>query len=159
MAWEIERKYLVDLRLWRPASPGAAYRQGYISDAVSGCVRVRIAGDAAMLTIKGPTTGIRRREFEYAIPVADAQVMLDELCVGQIVEKTRHREVHHGCVWEIDVFHGDNAGLVVAEIELPETGTTFTLPAWAIREVSDDFRYSNSSLATHPFKLWQPALA
>ena len=159
MAWEIERKFLVDVRLWRPTSPGAAYRQGYISDEVSGCVRVRIAGDAALLTIKGPTTGISRLEFEYAIPGSDARMMLDELCAGRIVEKTRHREIHDGGVWEIDVFHGDNAGLVMAEIELPDAAATFSLPAWATSEVSDDFRYSNSNLATRPFRLWQPALA
>jgi len=155
MAWEIERKYLVDAHRWRPSSTGVAYRQGYVSEENGGCVRVRIAGDRALLTIKGPTAGIRRLEFEYAIPVADAAMMLDTLCGTRIVEKTRYREVHDGGAWEIDIFHGDNAGLIMAEIELPEIGSEFTVPAWALKEVSDDFRYANSSLATCPFKLWQ----
>ena len=159
MAWEIERKYLVDLRRWRPSSPGVAFRQGYIADGRGGSVRVRIAGDQGLLTVKGPTHGTRRLEFEYAIPIADAQVMLDQLCAGKIVEKTRHRELHEGRIWEIDVFHGDNAGLVVAEIELPEIESTFTLPAWASKEVSADLRYGNGRLAAHPYRSWQAATA
>jgi CYTH domain-containing protein len=159
MAWEIERKFLVDTRQWRPRSPGVAYQQGYVSDENGGCVRVRIAGDEALLTIKGPTSGTRRLEFEYTIPIDDARMMLNQLCGGRIVEKTRYREVHDGGAWEIDIFHGDNTGLVMAEIELPEIGVEFTLPAWASREVSDEFRYANSNLATCPYKLWRLALA
>ena len=118
MATEIERKYLVDTTRWHPGSSGVTYRQGYLLESKKGAVRVRIAGERAYLTIKSATEGISRREFEYPIPLADAMVMLDALREHAPIEKTRYREEFAGHVWEVDVFHGDNDGLVIAEIEL-----------------------------------------
>ncbi len=155
MATEIERKYLVKTELWRPAAAGVLYRQGYLSSAKERVVRVRIAGQEGFLTVKGPTTGIRRLEFEYPVPLADATTMLDELCERPIVEKTRHRENFGGRGWEIDVFHGDNDGLVVAEVEIPSADARIELPPWAGEEVSADPRYFNNNLIANPYKIWR----
>ena len=106
MAKEIERKFLVDTALWRAMAAGTLYRQGYLSSVNERVVRVRIAGDRGFLTIKGLTTGVSRLEFEYPIPLADATVMLDQLCERPLIEKTRYREVFAGWTWEIDVFTG-----------------------------------------------------
>jgi CYTH domain-containing protein len=155
MANEIEHKYLVKPGLWKPADAGVAYRQGYLSSVKERVVRVRIAGDQAFLTIKGVTRGLTRREFEYPIPVADADALLTEICEKPLVEKTRYREKvgHH--VWEIDVFHGDNDGLVLAEIEVASEAESFELPAWAGAEVSADARYFNSNLGVNPYRNWR----
>jgi adenylate cyclase len=128
--------------------------QGYLSSHPERVVRVRIAGDVAKLTIKGKTTGITRLELEYDIPIADAQRMLDELCERPLIDKHRYTEDHDGRTWEIDVFHGDNDGLVLAELELPSEDAPFTKPAWAGREVSDDPRYYNANLLAAPFNSW-----
>ena len=117
-------------------------------------VRVRIEGPAATLTIKGPTRGITRPEFEYAIPVEDAAEMLSGLCERPLIDKHRHTEKHDGCTWQIDVFHSENQGLIVAEIELPSEGATPSLPAWVRADVSDDPRYFNSNLLAHPYSAW-----
>ena len=154
MAVEIERKYLVDVSIWRPAGAGVAMRQGYLSSTPERVVRVRLDGERAQLTIKGVTRGISRLELEYDIPVADAHRMLDELCERPLIEKTRHREVHGGKRWDIDVFAGDNAGLVLAEIELASEDERVELPAWATTEVSHDARYYNVNLAKQPFTSW-----
>lgn len=154
MAREIERKFLVNLGLWKPAANGVDYRQGYLSSVKERVVRVRIAGEAAFLTIKGLTRGVTRLEFEYPIAPADARTMLDELCERPLVEKTRHVEEYGGRTWEIDVFHGDNEGLVLAEVELPEESAKVDLPPWAAQEVSADPRYYNSNLATNPYCNW-----
>lgn len=153
MAHEIERKYLVDVERWRPRDAGTLYCQGYLSSHPERVVRVRVHGTTAKLTIKGVTTGVTRAEFEYEIPVADATQLL-RLCEQPLIEKTRHTEDHHGMVWEIDVFHGANAGLVIAEVELESETQHVTLPAWATREVSDDARYYNSNLIARPFSTW-----
>jgi adenylate cyclase len=116
MPQEIEHKYLVRLDVWQPTEQGVLYRQGYLSTVEERVVRVRIAGERAYLTIKGAAHDITRLEFEYAIPVADAATMLDLLCERPLIEKTRYRQSFGGKTWEIDVFHGDNAGLVVAEV-------------------------------------------
>lgn len=154
MAQEIERKFLVRRELWRPASAGTPYRQGYLSSVMDRVVRVRIAGEAAFLTIKGITHNLTRSEFEYPIPPADAAAMLDHLCERPLIEKTRYVERVGAHTWEIDVFHGDNDGLTVAEIELARADEPFERPPWAGREVSDDARYFNSSLSRHPFRTW-----
>ena len=117
-------------------------------------MRVRIEGTQAKLTIKGVTTGITRAEFEYAIPVEDATILLDNLCEQPLIDKHRHKEVHAGKTWEIDVFHGLNQGLVVAEIELDAEDEAFERPAWAVKEVSSDSRYYNSNLLKNPFSTW-----
>ena len=118
MPSEIEHKYLVLKEAWTPQTSGVLYRQGYLSSTKERVVRVRIAGDRAYLTVKGPTTGVTRLEFEYPIPINDAATMLEHLCERPLIEKTRYREEFEGHRWEIDVFYGDNCGLVIAEIEL-----------------------------------------
>jgi len=128
-------------------------RQAYLSTDKDRVVRVRSAGPRAYLTIKGPGH-ISRAEFEYEIPLDDAALMLDRLCLPGLIEKTRYRQEFAGHMWEIDVFHGDNAGLVVAEIELREEGESFERPDWVLREVSGDPRYFNASLSRAPFKTW-----
>ena len=154
MGKEIERKYLVDLAAWVPHGPGKYYKQGYLSSLKERVVRVRIAGDKGQLTIKGLTSGVTRSEFEYPISIEDADLMLDNLCEKPLIEKHRHKEVHGGKTWEIDVFHGDNEGLVVAEIELASEDEAFEKPAWLGEEVSSDPRYFNSNLLKNPYKLW-----
>lgn len=157
MATEIERKFLVRRDVWRADSArGTAYRQGYLSDDPARTVRVRLAGAKATLTIKGVTRGIERAEFEYEIPPEDAVVLLETLCIRPLIEKTRYRLDHGGRTWEVDVFAGDNAGLIVAEIELPSADAQLELPPWVGAEVSDDARYFNSNLAKHPYTTWAP---
>lgn len=155
MATEIERKFLVNRELWRPAGAGTLYRQGYLCSAKERVVRARIAGDHGFLTIKGQTSGISRLEFEYPIPLADAAQMLDELCQGPLIEKTRHREVFAGRTWEIDVFHRDNEGLIIAEVELANPDDKIERPPWVGAEVSNDPRYFNNNLAANPYKNWR----
>ena len=155
MASETEHKYLVDTALWRPRGPGMLYQQGYLSSVMERVVRVRLAGDQGFLTIKGMTTGITRLEFEYPIPREDAAVLLDRLCERPLIEKTRHREVFAGRTWEIDVFHGENDGLVLAEVEVASPADTIALPPWARAEVSNDPRYYNNNLVAHPYKTWR----
>jgi adenylate cyclase len=153
MGQEIEHKFLVDTARWRPQGPGVAIRQGYLSADKARVVRIRTAGPDAYVTIKGPGQ-ISRAEFEYAIPLDDATLMLDRLCLPGVIDKTRYKQKLGGHVWEIDVFHGDNEGLVVAEIELKHEGEAFERPDWALDEVSEDPRYFNASLSKVPFKTW-----
>ena len=153
MAKEIEHKFLVKMDVWKPANAGVTLRQGYLSSVKERVVRVRTANDNAFLTIKGITTGMTRLEFEYPIPRTDADALL-ELCEKPLVEKTRYKEVIGGFTWEIDVFHGDNDGLVVAEVEVPSEATKFEMPPWAGIEVSSDPRYFNSNLAVNPYQNW-----
>lgn len=155
MPSEIEHKFLVRKGAWKPSTAGVQYRQGYLSSAKERVVRVRIAGDEAFLTVKGLTTEVTRLEFEYPIPVADAAIMLDELCERPLIEKTRYHEQFQGHRWVIDEFHGDNAGLVIAEIEVASASERFAVPAWAAAEVSNDARYFNSNLGTNPYKNWK----
>lgn len=155
MAKEIERKFLVKTADWVPQGAGKYYKQGYLNSQKERVVRVRIAGDKGQLTIKGITTGVTRAEFEYAIPTEEAGLMLDNLCEKPLIEKHRHKEVHGGKTWEIDVFHGDNEGLVVAELELKSEDEAFDRPAWLGEEVSSDPRYFNSNLLKNPYKNWK----
>jgi adenylate cyclase len=150
---EIERKFLVD-PAWRPRDAGTHYKQGYLSSAKERVVRVRIAGAAAKLTIKGITTGVTRAELEYDIPVADAQYMLDHLCERPLIEKRRHLETYAGHTFEVDVFEGANAGLVIAELELQSEDEAFERPPWLGAEVSGDPRYYNNNLILRPFTTW-----
>ena len=156
MAVEIERKFLVaDIgadAAWRQVT-GVVYRQGYLNRDKARTVRVRVAGSAAYLTIKGVSVGPTRAEFEYAIPVMDAEALL-LLCNGPLIEKTRHVLQHAGTTWEVDVFAGDNAGLIVAEVELSRPDEPFARPDWLGEDVSLDIRYYNSQLARHPYPTW-----
>ena len=127
--------------------------QGYLSLDPDRSVRVRLAGNKAWLTIKGRTEGITRAEFEYPIPPQDARNLL-EMCLPSVIDKTRHRIPFGGHVWEVDVFHGANEGLVIAEVELADESVILDPPPWAGAEVSSDFRYYNASLATRPFGAW-----
>jgi adenylate cyclase len=154
MGVEIERKFLVASEAWRAAAHRATrFSQGYLSRDPARTVRVRQAGEQAFLTIKGATTGATRAEFEYEIPLADATALL-ALCEGPLVEKVRHLVLHGGLTWEVDDFLGDNAGLVVAEIELSDEAQAFERPAWLGAEVTGDGRYVNANLAVRPFKRW-----
>jgi CYTH domain-containing protein len=150
---EIERKFLVKSDDWRQGASGTAYRQGYLCREPGRTVRVRMADGRGFLTVKGPTVGASRPEFEYTVPAEDAAQLL-ALCEGPLVEKTRYRIPFGGFVWELDEFLGDNRGLVVAEIEIPTEDTAFPLPPWAGSEVTDDPRYANSQLSVHPFSRW-----
>ncbi|MET0534894.1 MAG: CYTH domain-containing protein [Steroidobacter sp.] len=152
MGIEIERKFLVDGEDWRQATP-LRICQGYLNPDADRTVRVRIAGERAYLTIKGRSRGATRAEFEYEIPVADAEQLL-RLCEGPILEKHRHVLEHAGSKWEVDEFHGDNQGLIVAEIELESADQTFARPRWLRAEVTDDPRYFNSSLSKQPYRTW-----
>jgi adenylate cyclase len=159
MGIEIERKFLVMGDAWRAqASAQTRFSQGYLSRDPSRTVRVRIAGEQAFLTIKGATHGATRAEFEYAVPLADAQALLS-LCDGPVVEKIRHLCPHEGMTWEVDEFLGANAGLVVAEIELQSESQPFAQPAWLGTEVTGDGRYVNANLAVKPFSSWSVAKA
>ena len=154
MASEIERKFLVSSQGWRNGD-ATEYRQGYLGLDKERTVRVRAAGDTAFLTIKGITRGATRQEFEYEIPLADANQMLDTLCHRPLIEKRRYRVRHSGLDWEIDEFFGDNAGLVVAEVELESEDQAFDRPDWLGQEVTSDPRYYNASLVQHPYSAWK----
>lgn len=154
MSVEIERKFLVANDSWRADSDqGTAIHQGYLNSSVERTVRVRIYGDQGFLTIKGKSVSISRQEFEYEIPLEDAQSLL-KLCESPIIEKTRYIIEQGTLKWEIDVFDGVNKGLVVAEIELENEEQSFEKPTWLGDEVSSDTRYFNSSLISHPFCEW-----
>jgi adenylate cyclase len=153
MPVEIERKFLVAGTGWRLAN-GVRYRQGYLSRQKGCTVRVRVAGEKAFLTIKGITTGISRAEFEYEIPVADAEELM-KLCDGPIIDKIRRIVNYQGFNWEVDEFMGENAGLIVAEIELEQEDQPFERPDWVGEEVTGDSRYRNSSLVFHPYRTWR----
>jgi len=161
MAVEIERKFLLRHDGWRAAvERTVAMAQGYLNDAAAlssnaqrASVRVRIEDDAAFLNIKSREVGLRRQEFEYQLPLADARALLT-LCVGGRIEKRRHLVRHGGHLWEIDEFDGDNAGLVVAEIELDDEHEPFERPDWLGDEVTHLSRYYNLALAARPYRDW-----
>jgi adenylate cyclase len=154
MAQEIERKFRVANDDWRAmASSSSSLKQGYLSSSAEATVRVRLEDNLSTLTIKSKTKGITRNEFEYAIPAQEAKELL-MLCSGPLIEKTRYRIPQENHTWEIDVFEGDNDGLIIAEIELTSEDDYFVKPQWLGEEVSGDSRYYNSNLATHPYVNW-----
>lgn len=153
MATEIERKFLVTGINW-PKVNGIYYQQGYLSLDKNRTVRVRVASDRAYLTVKGITRDAARAEYEYKIPVQDADAMLRDLCLQPLIEKCRYRAEYAGMIWEIDEFYGDNQGLVVAEIELQHKDQDFEKPDWLGKEVTNDRRYYNASLVSDPFNTW-----
>jgi len=154
MGKEIERKFLVRGDVWRSLATGTAYRQGYLNSAKERTVRIRTIDDRAFLTVKGLTVGATRAEYEYEIPVADCDAMLDALAEKPIIEKKRYKVPLEGLTWEIDEFFGDNTGLIVAEVDLKSEGQTFRKPEWAGEEVTADPRYFNSNLIKHPYSKW-----
>ncbi len=158
MGKEIERKFLLRSDGWRAAIAKSVHLcQGYLDTGTgSACsIRVRVDGDEARLNIKSATLGTSRTEFDFPIPATDGQAILDELCRRPFIEKMRHYVEHAGHWWEIDVFEGDNAGLVVAEIELKHLDEAFVRPDWLGEEVSHDPRYYNVSLVQNPYRNWQ----
>ncbi len=155
MGVEIERKFLVQTEQWKGEGQGTLYRQGYLCAENERTVRVRIAGDTGYMTVKGKSIGASRVEYEYIIPVQDAAVLLERLCLQPIIEKKRYRVPYRGVVWEVDEFMGENDGLVVAEIELTSENQSFVLPDWVGREVTDDVRYYNSHLISSPYCSWK----
>lgn len=155
MKQEIERKFLVRDDRWRAAAVSAQrLRQGYLCLDPMRTVRVRWAEGSGWLTIKGQGNGLSRSEFEFAIPAEDAVRLLDRLCLPGQIDKTRHRIPHGGLVFEVDVFHGENEGLVLAEVELPATDTVVEKPDWLGEEVTGDPRYFNTHLARRPYRAW-----
>lgn len=154
MAREIERKFLVVTDAWREVAVGTLFRQGYLSVAPERTLRVRLEGECGKLTVKGKSQGIVRAEYEYAIPQSDAAELLDNLCLRPLIEKTRYRVEYAGQLWEVDEFHGENAGLIVAEIELESAEQEFELPDWVGQEVSAEPRYFNANLVRNPYKNW-----
>ena len=154
MPKEIERKFLLKNDSWRGQDTGKRYRQGYLSTVKERTVRVRTAADKGFLTIKGITVGASRSEYEYEIPAADANEMLDRLCERPLIEKTRYRISHAGLVWEVDEFEGENRGLITAEVELKDERQSVTPPDWIGKEVTGDPRYFNANLVAKPFTTW-----
>lgn len=175
MGKEIERKFLIKSDAYRQLATGTYYRQGYIPTVNGMTVRIRIAGERAFTTFKDHAVGLTRHEFEYEIPVADAQQMLTLMCEQPQIEKHRYvipienctDATGHPCTatlpddtaveglhWEVDEFHGDNEGLIIAELEVPSEEVHFTLPAWIGQEVTGDHRYYNSQLCKVPYKEW-----
>jgi adenylate cyclase len=155
MPVEIERKFLVTDDSWKAAVESqAVMKQGYLATTENVSIRVRVAKGRAHLNIKSATLGISRSEYEYEIPLQDGEVMLQSLASGSVIDKVRHylRVGQH--LWELDVFHGDNAGLVVAEVELNSEDEEFEMPDWVGDEVSGDPKYYNASLVRHPFCKW-----
>ncbi|HMQ12738.1 MAG TPA: CYTH domain-containing protein [Candidatus Competibacter phosphatis] len=155
MAVEIEHKFLVRDERWRrEVERSVRMRQGYLTSDARCSVRVRVAGDQGYLNVKSGTLGIQRSEYEYPIPLAEAEEILDTLCEQPLLEKTRHFVRFGGHLWEIDEFEGDNAGLIVAEVELSRIDEPFDQPDWLGADVSHDIRYYNSQLARHPYRTW-----
>lgn len=153
---EIERKFLVAGDFRREVSGASHIIQGFLSSAPGRTVRVRIRDDRGYLTVKGPARGLTRFEWEKEIPADEARQLL-ALCEPGAIDKTRHLvPASDGHVWEVDEFHGDNEGLVVAEIELASEDESFVRPAWLGAEVTGDRRYYNSSLTQCPYKDWKP---
>lgn len=155
MAKEIERKFLVVGSAWRTLAQGTRYRQGYLNSDKARTVRIRTVGDQAFLTIKGPTIGVTRTEFEYPIPYDDCVTMLNDLAEQPVIDKIRYRIPVDGLIWEVDEFFGANEGLIVAEVELTSEDQAFEKPDWVGEEVSGDVRYYNSSLIKAPYKTWK----
>ncbi len=154
MPQEIERKFLVTGDQWRTLAQPQLYCQGYIPTQGKQTIRIRRVGERGYLTIKGPSTGLTRSEFEYEIPAGEAQTMLDSLCQPPVIQKYRYRIAIKELVWEVDEFLRENAGLIVAEVEVPREDYPVPIPDWIGAEVSGDARYYNSNLAQHPYSEW-----
>jgi len=155
MGIEIERKFLVTNDEWKKKGKPFRVMQGYLQRNKECTIRVRVIDDKSFITIKGENTGATRLEFEYAIPVIDALELVDNLCFKPLIDKTRYILDYKGLTWEIDEFHRENSGLVIAEVELKSESQKIELPAWIGEEVTGDERYYNSYLTTHPYHDWK----
>lgn len=155
MGKEIERKFLVDHQKWSAIDKpmGNHFQQGYLLINPEKTIRVRVTDQSGFITIKGKSTGATRLEYEYAIPIAEAQELLQNFAEN-IIEKVRYKIVYKGKLWEIDEFQDKNEGLIMAEIELKQETEAFDLPQWILKEVTGDIRYYNSYLSEHPFSQW-----
>jgi adenylate cyclase len=158
MPKEIERKFLVDTEDWRGLGETVLFRQGYLSTHPERTVRVRLAGDRGWITVKGFSHGAERSEYEYEIPAPDAAEMLDKLCIQPLLEKRRTRIPIGELIWEVDEFSGENAGLIVAEVELESIDQKIAPPPWAGREVTGDARFYNSNLLQNPYPRWRSSV-
>jgi len=155
MSIEIEHKFLLANDTWRQqVQRSVVFRQGYLSSQATSSIRVRISDEKAWLNIKSATIGTQRHEYEYEIPLQDANEILDMLCRKPIIEKMRHYVHNDGNVWEIDEFYGENEGLIIAEIELSDINESFSRPEWVGDEVTNDIRYYNNNLAVYPYSNW-----
>lgn len=155
MGKEIERKFLISNDDWRQLGTGNDYCQGYLNSEKGRTVRVRTINDRGILTIKGPTVGATRLEYEYDIPLDEATEMLRQLCHQPLIEKTRYKIPYAGLIWEIDEFKGENEGLLFAEVELESEDQEFVKPPWIGKEVTDDSRYYNANLVSNPYSNWK----
>ena len=155
MGKEIEKKFLIVSDDWRSLGTGEPYCQGYLNAEKGRTVRVRTINDRGILTIKGPSVGAARLEYEYDIPIEEAREMLNELCHKPLIEKTRYKVPFAGFTWEIDEFTGENEGLIFSEIELEYEGQQFEIPPWVGKEVTDDGRYYNANLIKNPYSNWK----
>jgi CYTH domain-containing protein len=153
MALEIERKFLVNENDWRNGQ-GTMYRQGYLNSDENRNVRVRVINDRGYLTVKGISQGATRVEYEYEIPKAEAEAMLDNLCEKPLIIKKRYKIEFKGFVWEVDEFLGENQGLIIAELELESENQVFIKPEWIGKEVTGEPKYFNSNLIHRPFSKW-----
>ena len=159
MPIEIERKFLLLNDSWRSNITGnQPIVQGYLANTDKSSVRVRISGSKADINIKSTTLGVSRMEYEHPLPVNEAKEMLDQLCIQPLITKTRYFVEYRDCMWEIDVFEGENTGLIVAELELAEINDKIEMPDWIGREVSDDPRYYNMHLVSYPYASWADPL-
>lgn len=156
MAIEIEHKFLLASEKWRNhISHSAPMRQGYLTSNSNSSIRVRICDEKSWLNIKSAIAGNQRHEYEYEIPVNDANEIISTLCRKPLIEKTRHFVRHDNHIWEIDEFSGENKGLIVAEIELSTQNEKFTIPDWIGKEVTNDLKYYNNNLSQHPYNIWK----
>ena len=155
MGLEIEKKFLITSDNWRTLGGGKEYCQGYLNSGKGVSLRIRTIGEKGIITVKGPSVGGKRLEFEYDIPYADATEMLKELCRKPLIEKTRYKVPFAGFTWEVDEFKGENAGLIFAEIELDAVDQSFDIPDWIGEEVTEDPRYYNASLVSYPYSKWK----
>ncbi|MGZ8094713.1 MAG: CYTH domain-containing protein [Methylosarcina sp.] len=156
MAIEIEHKFLLATNEWRNhIQRSVKYKQGYLSSLATSSIRIRVSDNHAWLNIKSATIGTQRHEYEYEIPLTDANELLNTLCKKPLIEKTRHFVANNNKIWEIDEFEGENSGLIVAEIELAEPEESFIKPTWLGAEVTGDLRYYNNNLAVLPYSKWK----
>ncbi|MGZ8929572.1 MAG: CYTH domain-containing protein [Methylosarcina sp.] len=156
MAIEIEHKFLLANNEWRNhIQRSVKYKQGYLSSLATSSIRIRVSDNHAWLNIKSATIGTQRHEYEYEIPLTDANELLNTLCKKPLIEKTRHFVANNNKIWEIDEFEGENSGLIVAEIELAEPEESFIKPTWLGTEVTGDLRYYNNNLAVLPYSKWK----